>query len=95
MLIKSELDYTNKKAALQASSPGSRSGSINRGHEGQALQQPPSPRSPTKSHGASSVNWRRRHASMENARTLLPNGELNLAPEGAPQGAKWGAALQE
>ena len=94
MLIKSELDYTNKKAALQASSPGSRSGSINRGQEGQGLQQPPSPRSPTKRHGASSVNWRRRHASMENARTLLPNGELNLAPE-APQCAKCGVALQE
>ena len=41
------------------------------------------------------MNWRRRHASMENAGTLLPQRELNIAPHGATQCAKCGIVLQE
>ena len=86
MLVKSEIDYSNKKGALKASSPGSRSNSISKPAEAVAA-----PRSSAgRSHASSAANSRRRHASVEHVGKMLATGDMRV-----PQCVKCGIALQE
>ena len=85
VLVKSELDYSNKQAALKASAPGSRSNSISKPAEAVAA-----PRSGAGRSHASSANSRRRHASVENVGKMLATGDLK-----APSCARCHIPLQE